>query len=229
MGSYGQFCPVARAMELLDERWTMLVVRELLAGSTHYNELRRGVPRMSPSLLSKRLRTLEGAGVLERNEDGQTVAYELTAAGRELHDVIEALGVWGTRWMPELGDDHLDPRLLLWDLHRRLDLDAMPVGRTVLAFHLHDAAPRARDWWVVVDGEEVDLCDDDPGYEVTARITSSLGTLTRVWLGELAWDRAAHDGQLRVQAPAAVRRALPTWLTLSAFAPVGRPQPAVPR
>lgn len=228
MGSYGQFCPVARAMELLDERWTMLVVRELLAGSRHFNDLRRGVPRMSPSLLSKRLRTLDEAGVIERHQDGHTITYELTAAGHELHDVVEALGVWGTRWMPELGDHHLDPRLLLWDVHRNLALDAMPEGRTVLAFHLHDAAPRTRDWWVVVDGE-VDLCDDDPGYEITARITASLGTLSRVWLGELAWERAVAAGQLRVEGPEAVRRAMPTWLKLSSFAAVERPAPAVRR
>lgn len=222
-GTYGQFCPVARAMELLDERWTLLVVRELLAGSKHFNELRRGVPRISPSLLSKRLRTLEDAGVIERSEGATRATYALTAAGEELHQVVEALGVWGTRWMPELGDHHLDPRLLMWDLHRNLDLASLPAGKTVLAFHIHDAKPRSRDWWVVVDDGQVDLCDDDPGYEVTARIRSSLDTLTRIWVGEVAWASALRTDALRVAAPEHIRRQLPTWLTLSDFATVERP------
>lgn len=229
MGStYGQFCPVARAMELLDERWTLLVVRELLEGSRHFNELRRGVPKMSPSLLTKRLRTLTAAGVIERHEEVNRVTYELTPAGRELHAVVEALGVWGTRWMPEIGDHHLDPRLLMWDLHRNLDLHAMPAERTVLAFHIHDAKPRSRDWWVIADAGEVDLCDDDPGYEPTASIAASLETLSRIWIGELAWDQAVRADAIRITAPTHVRRQLPTWLTLSAFASVDRPAATAP-
>jgi DNA-binding HxlR family transcriptional regulator len=134
MPSYGQFCPVAKAMELLDERWTVLVVRELLEGSRHFNELRRGVPKMSPALLSKRLQTLTRAGVVERSEvDGRTV-YALTQSGRELNDVVQALGVWGVRWMPELGDRDLDPHLLMWDIHRKVPVDAWPRARTALAF-----------------------------------------------------------------------------------------------
>ena len=104
---YGQFCPVAKAMELLDERWTLLVVRELMMGSRHFNALRRGVPRMSPALLSKRLQTLVRAGVVERWEDGNRVTYQLTEAGKELEPIVEALGRWGTRWIPELGDEDL--------------------------------------------------------------------------------------------------------------------------
>lgn len=210
-------------MELLDERWTLLVVRELLAGCRHYNELRRGVPKMSPALLSKRLRTLVRAGVVERNEDSNRVSYELTAAGRELHDVVEALGTWGIRWMPQLGDEHLDPHLLLWDIHRNLDLDALPPERIVLAFHIHDARPRARHWWIVVVDGEVDLCDEDPGHEVTARLDASLETLTRLWLGETGWNEAMRARTFEVHASDDVRRRLPTWLKLSSFAAVPRP------
>jgi DNA-binding HxlR family transcriptional regulator len=223
MATYGQFCPVARAMDLLDERWTLLVVRELLSGSRHFNQLRRGVPRMSSALLSKRLRTLVDAGLVRRFEETNRVVYELTPAGEELRGVVEGLGTWGIRWMPELGDEHLDPHLLLWDLHRNLDLDAMPDGRTVLAFHLHDARPGTRDWWVVVDDGEVDLCDDDPGHEVTVRIEASLLTLTRVWLGEVSWEQAVRAGALRTVAPEEVRRRVPRWLKLSTFAGVPRP------
>lgn len=223
MSTYGQFCPVARAMDLLDERWTLLVIRELLEGSRHFNELRRGVPRISPALLTKRLRTLVTAGLVERHEDTNRVVYELTPAGEELRSIVEALGIWGIRWMPELGDEHLDPHLLLWDLHRNLDLTAMPDSRTVLAFHLYDARPGARDWWVVANAGEVDLCDFDPGYEVTARIEASLETLTRVWVGEVAWAQAVRGGSLRTIATEGVRRQVPRWLKLSAFAGVSRP------
>src|SRR5690554_1650027 len=108
MSTYGQFCPVAKAMDLLDERWTLLVVRELIAGSTHFNELRRGLPKMSPALLSKRLRTLERHGVIRRREHAGRVAYELTDCGRELEAAIDALGSWGMRWLPELGEEELD-------------------------------------------------------------------------------------------------------------------------
>src|SRR4051794_6516852 len=132
MGSpYRQFCPVAKAMELLDERWTLLVVRELVVGTERFNELRRGLPRMSPTLLSRRLQQLVRAGVVERHEDGTDVRYVLTDAGRELRPVVEALGAWGTRWIGELGDEDLDPKLLLWDMHRNVDRAALPDGRTV--------------------------------------------------------------------------------------------------
>ena len=130
MSGYGQFCPVAKAMELLDERWTMLVVRELLLGSRHFNDLRRGVPKMSPALLSKRLKSLARAGVVERGEiDGRTT-YSLTECGKELADVVEALGAWGVRWIGELGEEDLDPHLLMWDMRRTIPVDAWPRSRT---------------------------------------------------------------------------------------------------
>ena len=128
MTGYGQFCPVAKTMEVLDERWTVLIVRELLLGSHHFNELRRGVPRMSPALLSKRLRDLSRLGIVLRQEEGGRVRYELTPAGRELAPVVMALGEWGVRWMVTLGDEDLDPHLLMWDVRRNMALDALPEG-----------------------------------------------------------------------------------------------------
>ena len=134
MSGYGQFCPVAKSMELLDERWTLLVVRELLAGSTHFNDLRRGVPKMSPALLSKRLKSLTRAGVVERAEiDGRTT-YSLTECGKELADVVEALGAWGVRWIGELGEADLDPHLLMWDMRRTIPIAEWPRTRTMVAF-----------------------------------------------------------------------------------------------
>lgn len=224
MTSYSQFCPVAKAMELLDERWTLLVVRELLMGSRHFNDIRRGVPRMSPALLSKRLRSLAQAGLVERRHHGGRMIYALTAAGEELRPAVEALGQWGARWIPELGDQDLDPHLLLWDMHRGLDLAAMPDGRTVLHFRFPDV-PRARDrWWLVVDGDGVDVCDADPGHPVTLAVCAPLRTLVDLWRGEITWARAVDQG-LHVEGPEWARRALPRWLKLSVFASVPRPRP----
>lgn len=224
--SYGQFCPVAKAMELLDERWTMLVVRELALGSRHFNELRRGVPRMSPSLLSKRLRTLTRAGVVERREEDNRVAYELTACGRELVPVVMALGEWGTRWVPEIGDEDLDPHLVLWDVRRSIVTEALPQRRTVVRFTFSDIAPPDNEWWLVATEDEVDVCENDPGHPVTVTIASSLRTFVEVWRGDSTWA-AALRGDLRLHGPIHVQRAVPVMLRLSPFADVARPAAAV--
>jgi DNA-binding HxlR family transcriptional regulator len=212
MAGYGQFCPVAKAMELLDERWTMLVIRELLCGSRHFNALRRGVPRMSPTLLSSRLKTLVRAGIVERYDEGKQVTYALTPAGEQLRPIVEALGQWGLRWVPELGDEDYDPHLLMWDLHRNVDLDAVPPGRTVLRFTFSDTAPEERTWWVVIDSEGVDLCQFDPGHPVTVSVETDLRTMTSIWRGELTWPQSQRTGALHVRAPSQVARSLPRWL-----------------
>ncbi|HEX7172807.1 MAG TPA: helix-turn-helix domain-containing protein [Candidatus Limnocylindria bacterium] len=223
MSRYGQFCPVAKAMELLDERWTMLVVRELLEGSRSFNALRRGVPRMSPALLSTRLQSLARAGVIDRHEDGGRVSYTLTPAGRELQPIVEAIGRWGIRWIPDLGDDDLDPHLLMWDIHRNVDLGEVPPGRTILRFTFRDVAGSGRDWWLVIKADGVDLCDFDPGGEVAVTVDADLRTLSRLWRGDYTWPQALRSGLLRLDGPTQVRRAVPRWLKLSAFAPVPRP------
>ena len=150
MSEYSQFCPIAKAMELLDERWTLLIIRELLSGSQHYNEILRGNPRMSSSLLAKRLRMLVRYGLVDRRKDGNRVAYSLTPAGLELRPIVEAIGVWGTRWATDLGDQDLDPQLLLWDIHYNIDHDTLPPGRTVVQFVFPAVDPHQRDWWLVL-------------------------------------------------------------------------------
>ncbi len=225
--SYGQFCPVAKAMELLDERWTLLVVRELMLGSRHFNDLRRGLPRMSPALLSKRLLTLVRAGVVERWEDGNRVGYQLSRAGKELEPIVEALGSWGIRWVPEIGDDDLDPHLLLWDIHRNIALDALPEGRTVLQFDFTDVAPESRQWWIVITTEGIDVCDADPGFDVRVAVETGLRTLTLVWRGDLSWADALRSGNLELHGESLARRALPSWLKLSPLAPTPRPERVV--
>ncbi len=221
--SYGQFCPVAKAMELLDERWTLLVVRELMMGSRHFNALRRGVPRMSPALLSKRLHTLIRAGVVERYQDGNRMTYQLTPAGRELEPIVEAIGRWGIRWVPELGDEDLDPHLLMWDVHRNIDLEAVPDGRTSLRFSFTDVDPAARDWWIVISTDGVDVCDDDPGFPVRVTVETTLRALTLLWRGDVPWAEALRSGEIVLYGEPAARRALPRWLKLTSLASTPRP------
>jgi DNA-binding HxlR family transcriptional regulator len=210
-------------MELLDERWTLLVVRELLSGSEHFNELRRGLTRMSPSLLSRRLQQLVRAGVVERHVDGNEVRYVLTPAGQELRPVVEALGIWGIRWIGELGDEELDPKLLMWDMHRNIDRSAVPAGRTVVGFTFRDVPSELRSWWLVINEDDTDVCDEDPGYDVAVTVTSSLRGMTEVWRGDRSWSSALRTGALEVSGPADLRRAVPGWFTLSGFASVPRP------
>jgi DNA-binding HxlR family transcriptional regulator len=222
--SYHQFCPVAKAMELLDERWTLLVVRELVAGSKHFNELRRGVPRMSPTLLSKRLQQLVRAGVVDRRAVGNEVHYVLTRAGQELGPVVQALGAWGVRWIGEIGDQDLDPKLLMWDMHRNIDQDAVPDGRTVVRFSFSDVPSKIRDWWLVItSGEEADVCDFDPGYDIAVTVSTSLRQMILLWRGDLTWPTALGSGAVEMHGPDALRRAVPRWFIPSPFVAVPRP------
>ena len=221
--SYRQFCPVAKAMELLDERWTLLLVRELLLGSERFTDLRRGLPRMSPTLLSRRLHQLVAAGVLTREDTGGDVRYRLTAAGEELRPVVESLAVWGTRWVPELADEELDPKLLLWDMHRNVDRERVPPRRTVVAFEFSDVAPRVAHWWIVITADDVEVCDDDPGDEPAAVVRTSLRSLTEVWRGDRSWAHAHRAGSLEVVASRDVQGSVAQWFTLSPFAGIPRP------
>jgi DNA-binding HxlR family transcriptional regulator len=223
MTTYGQFCPVAKAMEVLDERWTLLVVRELLAGSTRFNELRRGVPKMSPALLAKRLRSLERGGVVRRYEVDGHPGYRLTQAGEELRPLVESLGIWGARWVGGLGEADLDPHLLMWDMRRTVPVDAWPRERTVVAFRLDDVPAPVAHWWLVVRDGEVDVCDYDPGFEATVTVSAALRTLVRVWRGDLSWQVALRGEAVSLDGPAEARQELPVWLGQSALAAVPRP------
>lgn len=221
--SYYQFCPVAKAMELLDERWTLLVIRELLFGSEHFNDLRRGVPRMSPTLLSKRLDRLVRAGLAERRCDDGGVRYLPTAACRELLPVVQALSVWGVRWIGEIGDEDLDPKLLLWDMRRHVVGTAVPQGRTVLQFDFDDVAVDRRHWWLIVTPESADLCDADPGFEIGVRVSARLRSLTAVWRGDVDWKDALRAGEVSFTGPSTLCRAVPQWFELPLYADSPRP------
>ena len=220
---YQQFCPVAKAMELFDERWTLLVVRELVLGSERFNDLRRGLPRMSPTLLSKRLHQLAAADIVRRLEDGTDIRYVLTPAGRDLETVVDALGAWGTRWTGKLGDADLDPRLLMWDMHRHVDRAAVPGSRTVVEFVFPAVTHAARRWWLVIGPHEVDVCDEDPGFEVSVRVTAGLRELTEIWRGEATWSDAVRSGTVVVDGPSVLSRSLPRWFDSPLATPAGQP------
>lgn len=219
MDGYGQFCTVARGAEVFGERWTPLVVRELLCGSTRFNDIHRGVPRMSATLLSQRLRRLEKIGVLRRERRGSIWEYRLTAAGEELRPIVLALGHWGARWIgSRLKRDQLDAGFLMWDIRRFARIDQFPRGRTVVLFSLTDARSGERKWWLVVDNGEAELCRDDPGHELTLIVESSVRALTEVWTGDRQPDDVLRTREIRVQGPRQEAQALWRWLGRSAFA-----------
>jgi len=214
MTSYGQFCPVAKAMEVLDERWTLLIVREMLLGSRHYNDLRRGVPKMSPALLSKRLRSLERVGVVRRDAVGGRTSYTLTQAGQELRPLVETLSMWGMRWIGDLGEEDLDPHLLLWDMQRTMPVAEWPRERTTLAVRLTDIDGKTSHWWIVASGDRIEICDFDPGYELSASLSGDLRTMVRVWRGDVSWGQALGSGNLVITGSSDV----PRWIGNSIFA-----------
>ena len=224
--SYGQFCTVARGAEVLCERWTPLVVRELMCGSRRFNDLHRGVPRMSTSLLAQRLRQLEEHGVVRRCAVGKVWEYQLTEAGEDLRPIVMALGHWGARWIgSRLRDDQLDAGLLMWDVRRFVRLEAFPPAPVVIHFHFADARSGEKHWWLVVEEGVADLCRDDPGREPTLVVQTSVRALTDVWSGERTPQQVLHAGELRVQGAAADAARLWDWLGTSAFAPTRLARP----
>ena len=220
-GSYGQFCPVAMAAEIVCSRWTALILRELLCGTTRFNDLRRGVPRMSPTLLSKRLKELEQAGVITTRPTGQAgiVEYVLTESGEDLRDVVMTLGNWGHRWVEsKVSLKNLDPSLLMWDMRRWLRLTPEPQGRQVIQFEYPELPPARRNFWLVVEGTTVDLCSVDPGYEVDLFVQSSLRTMTAIWMGISTVQAELDAGRLELSGDTTLARSMQQWLGLSPFA-----------
>jgi DNA-binding HxlR family transcriptional regulator len=219
--SYGQFCPVAQAAEVLTERWTLLVVRELLMGSTRFNEIQRGVPRMSSSLLSKRFRELERSGLITKQplsgERGHE--YRLTEAGEALGPLIVSLGTWSRDHLKrEITAQEADPALLMWDMGRSLRLDRLPADRLVTFFRYRDVDDDRRAWWLVAQSAGADVCFSDPGFSVDLTVDAEARAMAEVWLGRLELGAAMHSGQVRITGPEHLVRSVPDWLGLSSFA-----------
>jgi DNA-binding HxlR family transcriptional regulator len=223
--SYGQFCTVARGAEVLCERWTPLVVRELLCGSRRFNDLRRGVPRMSTSLLAQRLQRLEEFGIVRRVAVGKVWEYSLTPAGEELRPIVMALGHWGARWIgSRLRDEQLDAGLLMWDMRRFACIPEFPPRPVVIKFQFRDARPGERAWWLVVEDGVADLCRDDPGRELTLVVDATVRALTEIWAGDRTPEQALQARDVRVDGPRRDAQDLWRWLGSSAFAATRRAQ-----
>ncbi|WMT77094.1 helix-turn-helix domain-containing protein [Bradyrhizobium sp. Ash2021] len=222
-GSYRQFCPVAMAAEVLCTRWTVILLRELVAGSTRFNELRRGVPRMSPALLSRRLKDLEAAGIVareaSRSESG-AFEYRLTASGRELGPIVEAFGIWGQRRIEaDLSLQHLDVQLLMWDMRRNLNPTPMPQGRKIIRFIYPELPATQRSWWLIVDPTDgVDLCSVDPGFDIDLYVSVDLRTMTAIWMGLDTVRAAVANKRMILTGDRRIASAMQTWLGLSPFA-----------
>ena len=216
---YGQFCPIAKAAEIVAERWTPLVIHELLAGSTRFSDIRRGVPLMSQTLLSQRLKELERVGVVERRSAGRTHEWCLTEAGLALAPVIHQLGEWGVRHAQDpLREDDLDVTVLVWNMRRRVDPGVFPERRTTIYFEFTDVPEGKRHWWLVNDRGAVDLCPIDPGFPVDVYISIDIRTMIAVWFGKLTWDAGVRADRIEVTGPRQLRERLRSWFLLSPVA-----------
>lgn len=218
---YKQFCPLAMAAEILCSRWTMVLMRELIVGSTRFNDLRRGVPKMSPTLLSLRLKELELAGIVRRCEvksEKGVYEYQLTEAGKDLRPVVEAMGFWGQRWVEaQLSLRNLDPSLLMWDMRRNLNPKPLPARRTVVQFLYPELPASKRLWWLVIEPDgDVDLCWSDPGFDVDLYVSTDLRTMTAIWMGLTTVERERQ--RITLTGDRKIAATMPTWLGLSPFA-----------
>jgi DNA-binding HxlR family transcriptional regulator len=221
MSTYGQFCPVARASEIFAERWTPLILREILSGHHHFSEILKGLHRASPSVLGQRLRSLESAGVIETwpNPAGRGSTYHLTEAGRQLSELVKGLGIWGQRWL-ELGPQHLDPDVMMWAVFQHLDRDRLPVKRKVVRFEFDGISRR---YWLVLGRDDPDLCHADPGYGDDLLVTANLEALARVYLGQLSVADAQRCGLLRTEGSRELARSMGEWFPRSGFAAHAHP------
>ena len=221
---YGQFCPVALASEVLTPKWTLLIIRELSAGSTRFSDIHRGVPRISATLLKQRLSDLEYAGVIARApaENGVAQRYVLTDAGQELRAVLSKIGEWGQRWARDIRPEDLDPGWLVWNIHRRLNTSSMPDGRTTIEIYFTDAPKNHRKFWLVHEKGKVEVCLKPPGFDVDVEISTKVRILAEIWRGIRNINDEIRTGSVQLNGDASLCRALPGWLLLSVYAPIKR-------
>ena len=221
MKSYGQFCPIAKASEVFCVRWTSLILRDLAGGATRFSQLKRGVPLVSPTLLSKRLKELEAEGIVERrkSDTGRSWTYHLTPAGEEFVPIVLALGTWGQRWSRrELEDHEVDLDLLLWAMENSVRPDAFGKRRALVEIVVTDQPRHKRRWWFLNDGETCELCVKEPGFEVDLYVIADLRTLILVWRGDMSLERAMRADRLEAHGTVAGMRAFPHWFGISTLA-----------
>ncbi len=224
MAGYGQFCPVAKVTEIVGEKWTLLVLRELLLGTTRFNDFQRAMSRMSPTLLAKRLRHLEEVGIVIRKRiSGQRGhEYRLTAAGKELAPLVEILAVWGMRWArSQLSDDELDVEFLMREQQRQLRTEHLPDGETVICL-IFDELTKHKTWWLLVNDDVVDLCTEDPGKDVDLYVNSNVRTIVEVWEGDLDMRKALRNGSVKAHGLRHLVRTMPDWFGVCLYKEVRR-------
>lgn len=213
MSKYGQYCPVAKALEILGDRWTLLIVRDMLSGTRHFNDLERGLPRISRALLASRLRQLQQAGIIEKRLNGsgrQTTEYLLTQAGQELINVVGSLRVWGETWA--FGDpapEELDPILLMWQMRQRVNRDQLSNDRVVVQFDFHGAETGSL--WLILTTEDVTICLTDPGYEINVLVTADLAAFFKLCMERISYQDALNNYDISVEAVPALLHAFPNW------------------
>ena len=226
-GGFGQFCPVAMACEVFAERWTPIILRELLAGSHRFNEIHRCIPLISRTLLVRRLRQLEATGIItSATGSGRGREYHLTDAGKEFRAAIDALGTWGQRWTIRVQPQNLDAGLLMWNVRRRIAVDRLPPQRVVAYFNYtgFPATYRGlRKCWLILERPEVDVCLRDPGFEVGLYVDADIAAMAKVWIGDLTFAEAVRSKKIRLTGMPDLIRQFPSWLMLSHFAHVPRP------
>lgn len=224
MYKYGQYCPIAKAVEILGDRWTLLIVRDLLTGTCHFNDLERGLPGISRALLAERLRRLQRMGLLEkeRHRHGRKkTAYHLTEAGQELQTVIQSMLIWGARWAFEEPEaNELDPVLLMWWLRSRVCVAQLPEHRVVVRFDFTGA--KYDTFWLLLTREDVSVCLTDPGFDLNVLVTADLSTFFQVWLGRVDFAAALREGLIEIDAIPTLADAFPSWFAYSLAAPAVR-------
>jgi DNA-binding HxlR family transcriptional regulator len=231
MVDYGQFCPVAKATELIGERWTLLILRELVLGTHRFSDFQRALSRISPSLLTKRLKALEEAGIIvTKSQQGRRgKQYFLTPAGKQLSPIIEHLAIWGMRWARgQLTEEELDVEFLMWEVQRRLNTGALPDGETVLCF-IFDELTQFKSWWIVVNGDGVDLCTKNPGKDVDLYISSTVRSMVEIWEGRLELNVALSSQRVKTNGNLQLAKSLPDWFGICLYADVKPGNPALQR
>lgn len=215
-----EYCPVSIGAALIADRWSILIIRELMLGSHRFNEIHRGLPGISRTLLTSRLRHLERIGVVERLslQDESTREYHLTLAGRDLTDVVHSIGNWTARWwFPEPTADDVDNTMLLWRMRAALNTAALPPGRTTIAFTFTDSD--IRNGWLVIESSIASVCLHDPGFDADLRIHVRGTALHAVWFGHQSLNHARELGDIVIDGPPHLVKTFPKWFTLSTFAP----------
>lgn len=221
MEKYCQFCPVAKAAEILCEKWVILVLRELMMGSTRFGQLRSGLPKISPSILSRRLKTLEEQSIIRRTKKTGSNGYDyhLTDSGEELRPIVLGFGMWGHKWAKnKLNNDDLDAGFLLWDMRRRLNSDFFQHERVVIHIEFSDQNSRDRYWWIVIENNEIDLCFEDTGHEPDIVIMTTLAVMTNIWLGYENLEKMRSNGKIKVLGSNKYTKNISQWIGKSTFA-----------